>query len=73
MSALEDQTNALLLSIIQGGGVKTNSIADSEFQTEVSRYSIQELIQLMSKLQNDAEKENLSNTGCLLVGVGRKR
>jgi hypothetical protein len=73
MSVLEDQTNALLLSIIQNGGIKTNSIADSEFQTEVSRYSIQELIQLTNKLQADTEKENLANAGCLVVGVGRRR
>lgn len=64
---------ALLTSIISGGAVKSNEIEDSEFRSSVTRYSLQEILQLLNKLEDMEEKENLANSGCLVACVGRQR
>jgi len=64
---------ALLTSIISGGAVKSNEIEDSEFRSSVTRYSLQEILQLLNKLEDMEEKEKLASSGCLVACVGRQR
>jgi hypothetical protein len=59
--------------IIQSGGIKNEVISDSEFSSEVSRYSMTELLALFDKIEDTILKEEAQTKGCLVQAVGRKR